>query len=384
MSYAVDGTFRYLSRVGNALEFPETMSYSLQSFQRSGDRLEVVASALGTGSAVDTFEVVGGYGQATADRRSLSVVSRFSMAATFDFDTGTYASDSLRVGAPRTPDRRFELRHTGRGTGQRATDGSTHLATTFVNSGVYRLHQGEPDEREFTTTQRFVVALQKLAPDRTIEWVRIVGANTGGMSLFSAATLADGSALFSGNGTSGAELEGGSAPAVLPEGAGAFLARYTPSGNLAWVRALTGPAFGRMYVDEARGALFVLGTGTGSATFGIGDDDVQTYELSGPYLARLSLQTGAVEWLRRVDAEFARFQNLDVIGDELVVSLRFDDAATFQPGEPDELRVAVTLAIWSGNARYDVNGTFLGLTEYVVHRGTRLNDGLNMGGVYQP
>jgi hypothetical protein len=386
-SYDRQGNFRWVKRLGNAAAEPTGKGYSVSSLELTRGVLRVSGSVNGaTNGPTADYEVVFGAGEANETRVTIGMRYQFGYIAAYDPDTGALLTDSVRIDAPVVGATNYAFRHNGRGSGQSAADGSYVQGELMVGAaGNYLLNRGQPDQSTLSVSNNFVAGFAKRDAAGAIAWHRFGGATTGGMSVFSAATLSDGSALFSGNAAEQADFQSSAGGVNLVAGAAGYLVRYDAAGAVAWLRGISGRGFGDLFVDEARNALFVFGSDTGDVTFGVGEADAVTAPLDGAYIARLDLDTGRVRWVSAVSSSTASFRDLDILGPELVASLRFDGTATFSPGAPEETAVNVGSDIWSGVARYDADtGQLLGVVELLLHRGTRLNDGLNMGGVYQP
>ncbi|MCB9649224.1 MAG: hypothetical protein H6730_21850 [Deltaproteobacteria bacterium] len=387
VSYDRLGNFRWVKRIGNAATEPAAKGYSVASLELTGGLIRMAGSVNGaTNGPTDDYEVVFGAGEANETRVTIGMRYQFAYVAAFDPATGALAQDSVRIDAPVVGATNYQLRHNGRGAGQSATDGSYALGQLMVGAaGSYLLNRGQADELGFAVTSNFVASFAKRDATGALAWHRLAGATAGSMSVFSSAALADGAVLFSGNGPEQADFQSAAGVVNLATGANGYLVRYDALGSIAWLRSISSRGFSNLFVDEARGALFAFGSDTGDITFGLGDADAYTATVGGAYLARLDLATGAVLWVTSVDSSTASFRDLDILGNELVASVRFDNSATFSPGTPQETAISANFNTWSGMARYDAEtGQLLGVVELIRHPGTQLNDGLNMGGVYEP
>lgn len=387
VSYDREGRLRWVRRMGNALEEPADKGYTAASLQLSGRRLRVTGTANGsTRGPADDYEMAFGLGESNETRVTIGQRFQFGYVAVVSPDTGDLVADSVRITAPLVGATNFAARHNGRGAGREAEDGSYVLGQLYVgNAGDYVLNRGRVDEFLISVSSNFVASFAQYDGTGALAWHRFAGAASGGMSVFSSETLADGSVLFSGGAADRADFAQSAGSVLLAAGSTAYLVRYGASGDVTWLRGIGGRGLSRMLVDETRGAIFALGDGEGEVVFGVSDPDSVTETIMGPYLARFELSTGALVWVSKVDAETGSFRDMDLIDDVLVVSTRFDNEATFAPGTTAEETVRITPQIWSGNASYAADdGAFRGLIEYVRHRGTPRNDGLNVGGVYRP
>jgi len=386
VSYDKDGQFRWGKRIGNAAVQPEAKGYAVESIELVNGTLRIAVSVNGsTRGSAENYEIIAGRGEPNETRISIGRRYQFGFTAALSADTGALVADSLRINRPQLDGTAYSLRHNGRGAMQPAQDGSTALGLLYVgNPASYDLNWGRMDQTTVQVSQRFVAGFLRYTSAGDVAWHRFAGATTGGMSLFASAMLADGSTLFTGSSSANADFEGSAGVSNLPKGATGYLVRYTASGDIAWLRGIAGRGLSALHVDESRQALFAHGIGSDSLTFGVGDSDAVTEMVDGMFIARFNLQTGALEWISKVDTATGSFRGITIIGDELIVSTRFDNLATFEPGDPNEAVIRAS-TIWSGHAVYDVNdGAFGGVLPYIEHRGTPRNDGLNIGAVYQP
>lgn len=387
ISYDEAGRFRWAKHLGNAVEAPAIKGYSPATLELVEETLHVAGSVNGTRGANDDYEVVFGAREPNETRVTMPGPSQFGFMAALDRTSGELVANSVRINAPQTAANFYAIRHNGRGIAAPAADGAFGIGFLHVGRtpGTYVLNRGASDERTVTVTSNFVAAFAKYGADRSIQWHRFAGAQSGSMSVFSSATLAGGALLFSGGAAEGADFEDVKGTLTLPVGAASYLVRYSASGGIDWLRGLSGRGLSRLIVNEDRGAIFGLGTGTEATTFGVGDRDAVTETLDGPFVARFDLDTGALRWISKLDASSAAFRDYDIIRDEIVVSVRMDGSGTFAPGKPEAQAISAGADIWSGSARYAIDdGTLRGVVEYVRHRGTRLNDGLNLGAAYEP
>lgn len=387
VSYDKQGRLRWFKRFGNAMTEPAAKGYSVTSLELTNGHLRVAGSVNGaTRDIQEDYEMVFGLGETEETRVVIGKRYQFGYVAALALDTGELIADSVGISAPQIGATNHAIRHNGRGTATEASDGSFGLGMLIVGAaGNYLLNWGEPSETNVSVSNNFIALFSKYDASGSLSWYQFGGFASGGMSIFSSGMMADGAQLFSGGAADGADFGDGKAVRTMAAGATGYLLRYDALGNLAWLRGISGRGLSKILVDETRGALFVLGAGDGDVTFGVGDADAVTESLAGPFVARFDLTDGALVWLAPVDADSAAFTDLDLVGDELLLSTRFDNRATFAAGTADEVTAGQTLQIWSGHARYGADdGGFHGLLEYVSHRGTQLNDGLNVGSVFEP
>ncbi|MCB9654308.1 MAG: hypothetical protein H6729_09300 [Deltaproteobacteria bacterium] len=380
VQYDRDGTFRWAKRLGNAALEPNAKTYSVSGLHRVGDRLRLLGTAVGSTRDEDVEDdLVFGEGESGEQRLPVRRRAQFGFIASFDAHTGDFVPDSVILNVPSQPATQYGLRHNGTGIGTPADDGSFVVGMLFVGAaGDYMLGVNTADPLTVSVSQQFVGAFVRYTGASRRAWVRFVGAETSGVSIFASAILRDGTALFSGNAGDEADVDDGQGGTHLPVGANGFLVRYDVNGTLVWMRGLT-RAFSSLVVgDENDDALFALGSGDGQLVFGVGDDDAETREIQGPYVARLRLSDGRLVWVRSLASTTATFRGLDFLDGALVLSARADGSFTIQPGEADEETIT-NASIWSGSLRFDRDGNYLGATPYIVHPGTRLNDGLNAG-----
>ncbi|MBK8013054.1 MAG: hypothetical protein IPK13_17075 [Deltaproteobacteria bacterium] len=382
VQYDRDGVLRWAKRLGNAELEPTGKTYSVSGLHRVGDRLRLVGTAVGSTRDQDvTDELIFGEGEASEERVPVRRRAQFGFVASFDAETGDFVPDSVILNVPSQPATQYGLRHNGTGIGSPSDDSSFVLGMLFVGAaGEYILGANTSDPLQISVSQQFVGAFVRYTGASRRAWMRFVGAETSGASIHSSAMLLNGASLFSGAAGDEADVDDGLQGTHLPVGAGAFLVRYDSNGSLEWMRGLTRPFSALVVDDEDDDAVFALGTGDGTLVFGVGDEDAETREIQGPFGSRLSLTDGTLVWARSLSSSTATFRGLNFLDGALVLSARADGSFVVQPGEADEDTITST-AIWSGSIRFDRDGKYLGTTPYVIHPGTRLNDGLNVGAV---
>jgi hypothetical protein len=394
--YDPDGNVIYAKRFGDT-DPNETQPHSYNAVGQSlrGNTLRISGFMNASGGPAETFDFVVGEGETNEEVVTLDKRYRFGFTMAFDLATGDYLADSLRLGVGTPASSQDEFRYSARGTGSQAANGSFVQATLFADPGTFLVNFGESDQLSETRAPSFSGSVIGFTPAGAIAWQRRVSEVAGGIGFHAMAVAPDGTSFVAGSGPDDMIVEaddGGTTVTVTGRG---FWLSYDASGTLLWTRSNTAGT-GHIFLDEGRGKLLVLGNGAGAQTFGIGEDDQLEVDF-GPqsaYLAQVDPATGSIEWLSRVQGPDGSgetgFRNLTRIGDEIVVSARFDRQATLDPSGPDEVVVGtggpdlVTGPIWSGSVSYGLDGSFLGYVEYIQHAGTRNNDGLTTGVVVEP
>jgi hypothetical protein len=254
-----------------------------------------------------------------------------------------------------------------------------------VDTGTVTLNSGESDQQTFPAPAAFTGFAVRYLADGSVAWRRSL---TDGMAIFGATSAADGTSFITGRCPAAFDAEGGTAGSVTLDGP-AFWISYDPEGNIRWARSQTVNTSAFLY-DDASGALFVRGVGSGAQTFAIGDADEQNVDLEAQstFVARVDPATGAVLWLRRATSALttqAPYRGMTVLGGELILPMRITAAVTLEPGTANAATITPEVGrVWNGNARYALDGTFLGTVEYASLPGNATQDGLTAGTVIEP
>jgi hypothetical protein len=394
--YDPGGNVLYAKRFGDT-DPAETQPHTYNAVGQSlrGNTLRISGFMNASGGPDESFDFVVGEGETNQEIVTLDKRYRFGFTMAFDPATGDYLADTLRLGVGTPANSQDEFRYSARGTGSLAADGSFVQATLFADPGTFLINFDEPDELSETRVPSFSGSVIGFTPAGAIAWQRAVSEVAGGMGFHSMAVASDGTSFVAGSGPDNMIVEADSQGTTVTVTGRGFWLNYDASGDLIWTRSNTVGA-SHLFLDEDRGKLLALGNGVGAQTFGVGETDQLDVDF-GPrsaYLAQVDPATGSVEWLSRVEGPTGSgetgFRNLTRVGDEIVVSARFDGQATLDPGGPDEVVVGTsgpdlpTGPIWSGAVRYGLDGSFLGYVEYIQHSGTRNNDGLTTGVVVEP
>jgi hypothetical protein len=387
IKYSPGGAVLYAKRFGNAAVQPDSRTYNASSLTMRGTTLRASGFTLVGSQPAATQDIIFGEGEAGETLRTLDQRSDFAFTASFDSATGNMQPGSLRLATPNATTGANEIRHSAVGSGGMATDGR-YVQVVLVDDGAtYLLNTGETDQTSFVAPAVFSGRIVGYTAAGAIAWQRRVADPAGGVGFGVMSVAADGSSITSGSGPdAGVTFDDGSGGTTTVPGP-YFWVRYDGSGNLLWARG-NSVGSGTFYLDEAQGDLYVLGAGAGAVSFGLSEPDQYNVDLGvrSGYLAKVDAATGAIDWLVRVEASGSQspFKSVQRIGNELVVSTRFDNIGTLAPGSANPIMVGTVLRIWSGSVRYDTSGVFLGYTPYVTHGGTALNDGLNTGFVTEP
>lgn len=170
-------------------------------------------------------------------------------------------------------------------------DGNMYVSGTFAGTATFGDHA-------ITSAGDSDAFLVKWNDDATVAWAR-----RGGTSLFNdfgtAVTIGpDGSLYWVGYFTALATFDGGNNPDGELVSAGdfeAFIAKYTPDGDLLWVRGLTGSGqnTGRNAAVDADGNVYLIGGVNGTAT--IGDVTLESSGSSDAFVVKFS-PDGDAEW----------------------------------------------------------------------------------------
>lgn len=178
--------------------------------------------------------------------------------------------------------------------------------------------QGDPDA--------FVV---KLTPAGDLAWARAFG-GPGYSAARDVAVDPDG-AIFVGGSFNGDVRFSDTKTATAPGSLGAYLARLTPDGAVAWAQTIAGPGATDLaaVASDGAGAVYAAGTFTDTAVFG---PFALTAAGDGPsaFVAKIS-RPGAPAWARGIDGEV---EPSDVAADAAGVAVTgtFRGTADFDPG----------------------------------------------------
>jgi hypothetical protein len=387
LKYSPTGELLYAKRFGNAAVQPDARTYSASSLTLRGNTLRASGSTLVGNLPNATQDFIVGEGEAGETVRTLDQRLDFAFTASFDSATGNMQAGSLRLATPNATTGANEIRHSAVGSGGMATDGRYVQVVLVDDPATYLLNTGETDQTSFIAPAAFSGRIVGYTAAGAIAWQRRIADPAGGMGFGTMSVAADGSSITSGSGPdAGVTFDDGAGGTTTVPGP-YFWVHYDDDGNLIWARG-NSVGSGSFYLDEAQGDLYVLGAGAGAVSFGVGEPDQFDVDLGtrSGYLAKVDAATGAIDWLVRVEASGSQspFRAVQRIGNELVVSTRFDNIGILDPGSANPIMVGTVLRIWSGSVRYDTSGAFLGYTPYVTHGGTALNDGLNAGLVAEP
>lgn len=374
-SYDRTGHLRWVEHIGNAAIAPNDKGYDVESLQITDGVLRVIGTVNGgTRGNTTPYEMVFGRGQPGETRVQLANAHQAGYIADYAPATGTLAAGSVRIDATRLGATNQQLRHDGDSAGIAAADGDFATSVIMLGAGQYWLNRGQRDERAIDVTgPSLVAAFTHRTRAGGLAWHRTAGANTGQMALFSTAIVPDGSTFFSGNSEEGSEFETGAGVVATRPGTRGYLVRYDDAGNLVWLRGIAGRGLGQMLTDAPNNALYAIGQDSTDVTFGVGDADAVTRLVTGPYVARFALDTGALVWLRSIESS-GGFINLVLRGDELVLGTTFQGNTTFDGDTAMPVTVSAGASFWSGHARYaTADGAFRGAVHYVSHPGLGRN-----------
>ncbi len=221
-----------------------------------------------------------------------------------------------------------------------APDGTALVCGSFEGPTLFGA--GEVGETTLVSAGDKDVFLACYHPYGHLLWARSAG-GTGMDQGFSVAFASDGGAAVAGSfvptAVFGAKL--GATDAVAGGPPGMFLARYRPSGSLAWVVASSSGAEGLAVATAPNGKILVQGAFQGAVTWGSGAGQslaLPDTGVSGAFLACYN-DDGTLAWLREV----ARGPNYHVARRVMVrpdgrigLAGQYAQSITFAPGQPQE------------------------------------------------
>lgn len=245
------------------------------------------------------------------------------------------------------------------------TDGSSLVSGGFQNELI--LGAGEPDSITLTSAGNWDIFTAKYSPSGSLLWARQAGGTGEDRGGFGVTTFSDGSSAvigyFTGTATFG---EGDVNETVLVSAAVAdiFLAKYNPSGTLAWVELIGGPRgeFGYGIGALPDGGVVITGAIEGTTTFGAGDPN-QTILSTAPgifdmFVARYNAD-GDLSWARQAggsSVDWAR--DLETFSDgSSIVAGFFNGTAVFGQGDPNQTTIVSAGAEDLFIAKYNPDGT---------------------------
>jgi hypothetical protein len=281
-----------------------------------------------------------------------------------DIAVARYTADGTLLWAKRAGGARADF-----GKGASAVGAGAFVVGAFNGPAIFG--SGEPGEVTLPGAGSYDAVLARYDADGTLLWAR----GAGGPSFewgYGVATLPDGTAAMVGSFWSSHAVFGdpdaGADALDLQAGVqeAAYLARYTSSGALLWVKAAQGITTTVSYGVAAApdSSLTVAGVfwGTGTAVFGAGEPNETSFSTPGTdaYVARYN-PDGTLRWARRTKAGapngFAVAQGVAVAADgSSVVTGYCGGQVIFGPGEPGETTIDRCVLYV---ARYGSDGTFL-------------------------
>jgi len=247
--------------------------------------------------------------------------------------------------------------------------------------------ESEPNETVLVSDGDYDVFVARYNPDGTLAWAK--RASGAGLDFgYGVTVLSDDSTIATGSfgaNSDSATFGPGEPNETVLVSAGlcdVFIARYNPDGTLAWAKCAGGTGW-----DMGQGVTTLLGNSTvmtgyfnGSATFGDGEPNETVLVSSGSsdgFVARYN-PDGTLVWAKRAGGAGADSGNAvtTLSGDSIVVTGRFEQSATFGPGEPNQT-VLVSDGLYDVFvARYNPDGTLA----WAKHpRGTGDHDDVGCG-----
>jgi hypothetical protein len=239
------------------------------------------------------------------------------------------------------------------------SDNSTVVTGQFRD--VVTFGRNEPNETTLVSAGKEDAFVARFWRDGRLVWAKRAGG--GDLCLGEGiAALADHSVVVTGSFKDSATFgpgESDETTLVSAGGADVFIARYTQSGSLLWVRQAGGAGddLGKGVAVLSNGSVAITGQFAGTATFGPGETNETVLTSSGPveaFVARCG-PDGSLAWARQLGGDWGTGVAALSAG-SAVVAGSFSGTPTFGAGEPN-----ATMLISAGEidvfvARYDADG----------------------------
>jgi uncharacterized delta-60 repeat protein len=228
------------------------------------------------------------------------------------------------------------------------SDNSTVVTGKFYNSATFG--PGEPNETVLIASDYSDIFIARYNQDGTLAWAKSAGGAYGDEG-HGITTLSDNSAVVTGMFEDSATFGPGEPNQTVLTSAGGqviFVACFNPAdGTLAWAKSAGGASdwadCGYGITTLSDNSTVITGRFLGSATFGLGESS-QTILSSGGdtcdiFIARYN-PDGTLSWAKRAGGASGYWDcsyGVTALSDNsTVMTGRFDDSATFGPGESNE------------------------------------------------
>jgi hypothetical protein len=262
-------------------------------------------------------------------------------------------------------------------------DDSSIIVTGFFH-GTATFGEGDPTRTQLTSDGIDDVFLARYDSHGSLLWAKRAGGELSDLAI-GVATFADDSFVltgrFEGTATFGPG-EAGEAELVSGGLRDIFVARYNDDGSLAWAKSAGGVGQEGSWgiTTFADGSCVAVGSFNEVATFGLGEDNETALTSAGgsdTFVARYN-GDGTLAWAKRAGSTGATVARAvsSMPDGGCAVTGRFENTATFGPGEPGQ----TMLTSGGGNdafiAHYATSGELLSATQATGPRGP---SGLGIG-----
>jgi hypothetical protein len=221
-------------------------------------------------------------------------------------------------------------------------DGSSIMTGAFEGTATFG--PGEGNETELSSDGLPDVFVARYDAFGYLIWAKKAGGELSDIAN-AMASFADGSSIVTGRFEGTASFGSGETNETELTSVGSrdiFVARYNADGTLAWTKRAGGLDSDQSWgvTTFADGSSIVTGSFVGTATFGLGEPNMTELTSPGGYdlfIARYD-SNGMLAWAKRAGgADSAVGRDIGRMADgSVVVTGRFEGAATFGPGEPGE------------------------------------------------
>jgi len=245
------------------------------------------------------------------------------------------------------------------------SDNSTVATGRFSGSATFG--PGEANETVLTSAGSYDIFIARYNPDGTLAWAKRAGGAYNETS-YGSTTLSDNSTVATGEFYDSATFGPGEPNQTVLTSTGGFdifIARYNPTGTLAWAKragGASGDDVGNEITTLSDNSTVVTGWFYVSATFGPGEPNETILTSDGGFdifIARYN-PDGTLAWAKRAGGAsgYDGGRGITMLSDNsTVVTGLFFESATFGPGEPNQTALTSDGGYDIFIARYNTDGT---------------------------